>query len=333
MSVFSRAPFSPHKQAQARMPKTSCQLSLLRRLHGGSVVALLALAWAPQVGCRAFRCHTSDEAVSAARDLSLQGLDAQQKGRSDQAEQLFAAAVQRCPQDERARCCYAEILWQRGEHEEAVAHMEEAVRLSGSDPLRRVQLGKMYLARGQVHQASVQADKAKGANRDSAAAWALHGDVLKAEGLRDEAVASYHRALAIQGHYPEVQLALADLYGQQDRPQRALATLQALADHYPPDANPSEVSYREGLVLRRLGRHQDAVEQLTAAVKRGPATPEMHYELAQTQMTAGDRNAAAESVAAGLALHPNHAGLSRLTSEIGNRQGTVAQVNSERAIR
>lgn len=315
------------------MPTTSCQLSPLRWLQGSSVVAILVLSAAGQCGCRAFRCHTSDEAVSAARDLSLQGLDAQQKGRSDQAEQLFAAAIQRCPQDERARCCYAEILWQRGAQDEAVEHMEEAVRLSGSDPQRRVQLGKMYLARGQVHQASVQADKATSANRESAAAWALHGDVLKAEGLRDEALASYHRALAIQQHYPEVQLALADLYGQQDRPQRALATLQALADHYPPDAIPSEVSYREGLVLRRLSRYQDAVEQLAAAVARGPATPDMHYELAQTQILAGNRNAAAESVAAGLALHPNHAGLSRLSGELGNRQGTVAQVSDERVIR
>lgn len=315
------------------MPTTSCQLSLLRWLNCGSVVALVVISAATQCGCRALRSHSSDEAVSAARDLSLQGLDAQQKGRCDQAEQLFAAAIQRCPHDERARCCYAEVLWQRGAQDEAVQHMEEAVRLSGNDPQRRVQLGKMYLARGQLHQASLQADKATSANRESAAAWALHGDVLKAEGLRDESLASYHRALAIQPHYPDVQMALADLYGQQDRPQRALATLQALADHYQPDAVPSEVSYREGLVLRRLGRHQDAAERLAAAVQRGPATPDMHYELAQTQILAGDRQAAAESVAAGLALHPNHAGLHRLASEVGNRQGTVAQVSDERVIR
>jgi tetratricopeptide (TPR) repeat protein len=297
------------------------------------LLLLTSLAFCPQLGCRVFRCHTSDEAISAARDLSLQGIDAQQKGRSGEAEQLFAAAIQRCPQDERARCCYAEVLWQRGAQDEAVSHMEVAVRLSGSDPQRRVQLGKMYLARGQVHQASVQADEAIAANREFAAAWALHGDVLKAEGLRSEAQSSYHRALAIQPHYPEVQLALADLYGQQDKPQRALATLQTLADHYPPDQVPSEVSYREGLVLRRLGRHEDAAQRLAAAIRRGPPSADMHFELAQTQILSGDRNAASQTVAAGLALHPNHAGLSRLGSELGNRQGTVAQVSEERVIR
>jgi tetratricopeptide (TPR) repeat protein len=324
------------------MPKTSCHLPLLRSVSGervasfapGSTMAfVLAILAAAPCGCRIFHCARSDEAVSAARDLSLRGIDAQQKGHAGQAEELFAAAVQRCPHDERARCCYAEVLWQRGAQDEAVAHMEEAVRLSGSDPQRRVQLGKMYLARGQVHQASVQADKAIAANRQSAAAWALHGDVLRAEGLRSEALASYHRALSIQAHYPEVQLALADLYGQQNRPQRALSTLQALADHYPPDEVPAEVSYREGLVLRGLGRHQDAVERLATAVKRGPSTPDMLYELAQTQMLAGDRTAASQSVTTGLAMHPNHAGLTRLQGELGSREETVAQVSDERVIR
>ena len=315
------------------MPNTSSPLSLLRRLSCGGAALLVLVSAGGLCGCRAFRCHTSDEAVSAARDLSLQGLDAQQKGRAGEAEQLFAAAVERCPQDERARCCYAEVLWQRGAQDEAVQHMEEAVRLSGSDPQRRVQLGKMYLARGQLHQASVQAERATSADRQLAAAWALSADVLKAEGLRDEALAGYHRALAIQPHYPEVQIALSDLYGLQDRPQRALATLQALADHYPPDQVPSDVSYRQGLVLRRLARYEDAAEQLAAAIRQGPATADMHFELAQTQILAGNRSAAAESVAAGLALHPNHAGLHRLAGEVGSRQGTVAQVSGERVIR
>jgi tetratricopeptide (TPR) repeat protein len=296
-----------------------------------AVVAVAVLAIAS--GCRVFKPRTSDESIRVSRELALQGMDAQQRGQWEQAEQLYAAAVQCCPQDERARCCYAEALWRRGEQEQAVVHMEEAVRHSGNDPARRVQLGKMYLARGQVHQASVQADKAISANSQFAAAWALHGDVLRAEGLRSEAMASYHRALVYQPHYPEVQLALADLYGQQDRPQRALATLQSLADHYAPDEVPSEVLYRQGLVLRRLGRHDDAAAQLAAAVKRGPVTADMLLDLAQTQVLTGNTQAARESIAAGLALHPRHAGLARLAAELGSGQGTVAAVSDERAIR
>src|SRR5688572_25582947 len=86
----------------------------------------IALAVVPAMGCRAFRCaKVSDESVAAARQLSLQGLDAQQRGHWDRAEMLFASAVLQCPRDERARCGYAESLWQRGNRTEAIAHMEE----------------------------------------------------------------------------------------------------------------------------------------------------------------------------------------------------------------
>src|SRR5262245_34806009 len=87
------------------------------------------------LGCRAL-CHreVSDESVAAARQLSLQGIDAQERGHWEQAEAYFAEAVAKCPQDERARCGYAEALWRRGALSEAIIHMEEAVRLSGHDP-------------------------------------------------------------------------------------------------------------------------------------------------------------------------------------------------------
>ena len=107
-------------------------------------IALLAAIWAT-AGCRVFRSQqVSDENISEARRLSLQGLDAQQRGQWERAETLFAAAILKCPSDERARYGYAESLWQRGAWQQALSHMEEAVRLSGSDPERLVRLGQMY---------------------------------------------------------------------------------------------------------------------------------------------------------------------------------------------
>ena len=107
---------------------------------GSIVVGLLFCS----TGCRAFRIHkVSDENIAAARQLSLQGIDSQQRGQWDRAETLFAAAILKCPSDERARYGYAESLWQRGAWQQAVEHMEEAVRLSGNDPERLVRLGQM----------------------------------------------------------------------------------------------------------------------------------------------------------------------------------------------
>src|SRR5262249_10944988 len=116
-------------------------------------------------GCRAFRSHKiSDESIAAARQLSLQGMDAQHPGQWDRAGTLFATAILRCAVDERARYGYAEALWQRGAHQQAIEQMEEAARLSGNDPERLVRLGQMYRAQGDLTRAGRIADVAVAAN-------------------------------------------------------------------------------------------------------------------------------------------------------------------------
>lgn len=278
-------------------------------------------------GCRVFRCpKASDESVAAARQLSLQGLAARGQGRWDQAEMLFAQAVQQCPHDERARCDYAESLWLRGEQEQAVTHMEEGVRLSGHDPARLVQLGNMYLARGELPRAAAQADRAIAANRGLASAWALRGKVYQSEGRRTEALASFHRALTLQEQYPEVQLALAALYREQGRPQRALTTLQSLADSLPADQVPVEVLVEQGLALRQLGRHRDAARSLAQAAERGDPPIDLLYELGRSQFDAGDTAAARLAVNAALAREPSHAGCLALRDQLATSQGTMATV-------
>jgi Flp pilus assembly protein TadD len=287
------------------------------------VLVAVALATACG-GCRVFRCpKASDETIAEARQLSLQAAAARQRSRWEQAELLYADAVLKCPSDERARCGYAESLWQRGAQDEAVAHMEEGVRLSGHDPERVVQLGEMYLARGDLERATAQADRAIRANRQLAAAWALSGKAHAAQGHQNEALASFHRALTIQPQYPEVQLALAASYAQQGRPQRALVTLQTLADSYPPDQVPVDVLIHQGLALSQLGRHRDAARSLAQAAERGNPSADLLYELGRTQLAAGDAAAARLAVAAALDRDPMHAGATALRQELDAGRGTL----------
>ena len=289
---------------------------------------LLILITSPQIGCRALRCRkVSDESINEARQLSLQARDAEQKGRWQQAEEYYAAAVTRCPTDERARCGYAETLWHRGAKMDAVAHMEEGVRLSGDDPERVVQLGKMYLERGELHRAAVQAEKAISANRRLASAWALRGDVQRAEGSRTEALASYHRALCYQPQFPEVQLALAEVHSQEGKPQRALATIQALAANYPAGQVPSDVAHRQGLAYRSLGRYRESADALAAAARQPGASPDLLYDLARSQTLAGDKGAASQTIAAALRLKPDHAASLSLQQELG-QSGHMTAANS-----
>jgi tetratricopeptide (TPR) repeat protein len=292
----------------------------------------MLIAALPATGCRAFRCaKASDESIAAARQLSLQGLDAQQRGHWERAQMLFAAAVIQCPRDERARCGYAESLWQRGDSAEAIAHMEEAVALSGHDPERLVQLGRMYRQRGDLVKAGEQARRAIAANGQLASAWALQGEVSAAQGNRSEALASLHRALSYQPEYPEVQLAIAGVYEQENRPQRALATLQSLAASYPPGQVPAEVSIRESLALRALGRHEAAARSLAEAAQRDNPPAELLLELARVQVHLGDEVAARMTLARALAKEPGHAACLALEEQLGAPPPAIAAATARRA--
>ena len=120
------------------------------------------------------------------------------------------------------------------------------------------------------------------------------------------ALTSFHRALSYEQPLPDVQLAVARIYAQENRPQRALATLQSLAATYSSGQVPPELLVEEGLALRALSRHQDAVTALAAAAQIGDASPELLCELARTQMVAGDSAAAGQTLAVALQRAPRH---------------------------
>jgi tetratricopeptide (TPR) repeat protein len=239
-------------------------------------------------GCVSLARNRTDQSVVSARQLSLRGINAAQQGQLREAEAYFSRASELCPLDERIHYHYAETLWQLGSHQAAVTHMEEAVRLSGGNADLAVRLGDMYLASGDLPRAAQQADAAIRANRQLAAAWALRGDVLRGMGRDDEALASYHRAMSHQAHYPRVQLATAEIYSRQQRYARALAALRILADGYPSGETPSRVYLMQGLALRGLGRYEAAAEALVLAAKQGPPSTEILTCLAETQWLAGD---------------------------------------------
>jgi tetratricopeptide (TPR) repeat protein len=243
-------------------------------------------------------------------------MDAVDAGNWQRAEEFFAKAVEVCPVDERVQSRYAEALWRRGSRQEAVEHMNEAVRLSGGDPVLVVRLGEMHLQTGELEQASHLAERVIQSGRQEANAYRLRGAVMDRQGKWHEALADYHRALSIQPHYPEVQMAIAEVYYRQDRPQRALSTLQGLAGSCPSGEEPAETLYWQGLACEALGRHEQAVFHLAQAEERGMQSADLFYNLAQARYMAGDPAAAELTVQRALEMEPTHPDAQRLAESI-----------------
>lgn len=300
-----------------RSPSQHCNR---RGLAGAALFALCAAS-----GCVSLAKKGVDEDVVAARQFSLRGVDAAQRGQLAEAEALFGTALEMCPLDERIQYHYAETLWELDRHDEAVAHMERAVRLSGGNAELLVRLGDMYLARGDLQRAARQAELAIKANRQLASAWALRGDVLSRTGHHDASLASYHRALSYQEHYPRVQLAIAETYQRQGRHARALATLRSLADGYPVDEVPPDVLLLQGIALKELKRYEAAVETLSNAARRGDPSPDLLFHLAECQMLAGDPINARVTVESALAKAPQHGPSLALEQHLRSLQPRLAR--------
>lgn len=276
-------------------------------------------------GCRAIRKHVESRQGIAARKLSRQGLEAMHEGRWNAAEELFAGALELSKLDDRAQWGMAEALWLRGEQLEAIAHMEQAVRLSGSDPQLVVRLGRMYFEVGRFEEAELQSEEALVSGRSSAEAWGLRGDILAKRGADDEALAAYHRALALRADYPEVQVAIADVYHRQGRYDRLLATLDRLRDNVAADASPIRAEMLRGMAMGELGRPREAAQCFAAIAARSPSDLEILMKLAEAEFQAGDLAAARQAVGRVMQLDPESAEGRALVARMNAPQQRLAR--------
>lgn len=256
-------------------------------------------------GCSSMgRRVVSDEEVLASRRLTQQGIDAMHRGRLDDAERVLSDAIASAPLDQNTRYHYAELQWKQGNQAAAVAEMEEALRLSGGDNRMFVRLGQMYLESGRPEPALAQAERAIEAGVDPAAAWALCGDVYLQQDNIEEALASYYRSLSHQANQPPVELAVAEIHRRQNRPQRALSTLQHLTEQYPTGQEPAECLLQQGLALSALGRFDTSIAILERASVRDPARADIFYHLAAAQMLGGNLADARAAAQQALARNP-----------------------------
>lgn len=269
-----------------------------------SLGLLVILAWG---GCRLPGMDGPvPRSLAASRQMCQQGVAAMESGQWQEAETVLSRAVSTCPSNPDARRNYAAVLWARGARQEAIAQLEQAQRLAPDDPTLCVRMAEMRLALGQIAPAMESAQRAIDLDPRLADAWAARALVKRAAGRPADALADYQRALGYQPQDRTIPLEMAEVYAQIDQPQRALATLQGLAERYPTGEEPQRVLYLEGVAQMALGRFEEAAESLSAAAARDKPTPEILYRLAEARMSAGRPEQAAAAARQALALDPRH---------------------------
>lgn len=290
-------------------------IQLERSLRCRRWLMVLGLA-AALGGCRfAERFQAVPGTLMSSRQLSLRGISAIERADWSTAEQLLAEAVETCPFDPEARYHYAQTLWHRGEQAAALAQIQEATRLSPDDPKLLVSAARMQLATGDIQQATLSTDKALDLNPHLPEIWRLRAELARLRGDLRQAVADNQRALATEPECPLALNQLAQLYRELNEPQRALATLQALADVYPPGEEPLEFYREQGLCYRALNRPADAARSFSAAIGKAPQDAELNFLLAEAELASGRAVPAVFAAQAALAVNPSHAQARALLEE------------------
>jgi tetratricopeptide (TPR) repeat protein len=252
------------------------------------------------MGCRSIVKFGESRQSVAARRLSRQGLKAAREGEWTVAETLFSESLDVSDNNDAAHRGLADTLWQRGRRNDAIEHLKKAVQLSAGDPKHLQRLGRMYLELGRVEEAARQCEIALQSDREWAVLWALRGDCEIAQGRTDSALAAYHRALSLQPDYPYAQLQTAEIYHQQRRHDRLLATLDrfnefgasTLAGQTDGGIVPGRADLLRGLAMRELGRTDESNRYLAMAAQKNPSDVTARLQLAAASIAGGDPVAA-----------------------------------------
>ena len=248
-------------------------------------------------GCATIRkLNPIESHTLEARRLTQQAEAAIHKSEWDDAETKLVRAIERCPEDTRARSVLADVLWQRGARSAAVEQKSRSIQLAGGrDAWELTELGQMQLSTGNAAEALQHAEDAISQNSELADAWTLKGFALNALDRPDDALGAFYRSLSIRSDDPRTRMEIANIYRAKGELRRALAILGDMpgdaGDHY------SDVCYLRGLLLGELNRPSDAVSAFASAKESGCSAPDLLFHLANAQLTAGERLSARATLA------------------------------------
>ena len=181
--------------------------------------------------------------------------------RPDEAHAAFARAVELAPADRRARHNLAGSLLARGEFEGAVAEFHRLVEDDPADADAHTRLAQALAARGEDTLAATHFGRALELRPGQADAAAGLGVLQQTARNYEEAGRRFREALDADPDHPVARAGLAAILEIEGRPDEGFALLAPRLAGAPP----AKLAATGARLLRRLGRHREALALLEAA--------------------------------------------------------------------
>lgn len=207
----------------------------------------------------------------------------QDLGRDEEAISYYKKAVKLFPTHVNCQSNFGAALLRVNRVEEALVHCTRAAELDPGAPLVKVNLGYIYSLRQEYETARTCFTEAISLNENLAPAYYGLASVEQALGAEPERIKElYLKAVAINPATPVAHHALGNLLASQGDLQ-ALAHFSAAAQY---DDNQRNLHRDFGIACLRLGRREEALEQLRVALGQNPEDVMLQDLLAKEE--AGD---------------------------------------------
>jgi protein O-mannosyl-transferase len=296
----SLVPIATEVAAERRMYLPLAAVSVLTVLAGYAV-------WSRM--CDALRLRTATRAVLAAVPTAavLLGLGILSVHRNDDYRSplaMWTDTVHKRPDNARARNNLAKYLYTHGSLDEAIEHLQEALRLKPDYYMAHSNLAAALATRGDIAGALLHSEKAVALRPQWAEVHKIRANILVGCGRLGEAAACYRQALELEPSDAEVRYGLAGVLLR-------LGHIDAAIDQYRM-AIESRPDYADahndlGAVLAGKGDQAEAIRHYQMAVRLRPDWAEAYHNLGLASAAVGRLNEAAASYRRAIQLNPRFA--------------------------
>lgn len=217
---------------------------------------------------------------------------------------IWSDTVAKRPSNPRAHNNLGLFLEKAGKIPEAIAQLEQALRIKPEYTDARNNLGEALVRAGRIPEAMVQLEQVLVTNPDMAGPHVNIGNALFQTGKVPEAITEYEHALRIEPDFVEAHYDLGNALSRQGRIPEAIAQLeQALRGR--PEFAPAH--YNLGAAMDQIGKAQEAVEHYQEALRIDPEYAEAHLGLANVLARSGRIEDAIVQYRQALQVNPDYA--------------------------
>ncbi len=295
-------------------------------------VSLVAIVLSSLTGCRLFSPRVTLETLTTAAEIERRGDQLYKSGEYKAAADRFEEAAAMVTSDQLVRRKLADTYWAENRYNAAIASMRTAIKLANpvfDREIRQewfVRLAEMYLDVGNVDRALHWVDRAIEENPQMLPARIVRGSIFARVQSYKAALEDYHYALSLMAEETSaervrVEIEVARIYSQEQRPHRVLAMTSAIDPRTLQPTQAIDVHLIRAMALRDRQRFADAVRELQQILVLDANHAQAHFVLASTYWQQGDIVRAQSSLAEVFRLNPNHPAALRLQQQMTPSRG------------